>query len=178
MAQNANSPLEENELYLQSVAGPAFNDFRESRRYRESSRIPGENLRLDLRALEYVAHWVTPAGQRRRYDTRFFVAVAPAAQLAAHDANETVADEWIRPVDALERGHRHEFQLLPPTIRNLEAIAEFANTAAVVAFARALREIPRIEPRVVERDGRVAIVMPGDVGYDDDPVPSEEPRRT
>ena len=125
-----------------------------------------ENLRLDLRALEYVAHWVTPAGQSRRYDTRFFVAIAPEAQRAAHDANETVADEWIRPVEALARGQRHEFQLLPPTIRNLEAIADLPDTAAVLEFARGLTHIPRIEPRIVERDGRMAILMPGDVGYD------------
>ena len=56
-----------------------------------------EGLLLDLRGLEYVAHWVTPIGPPRRYDTRFFVALAPVNQVATHDAGETVADQWIRP---------------------------------------------------------------------------------
>jgi 8-oxo-dGTP pyrophosphatase MutT (NUDIX family) len=127
--------------------------------------VSDENLRLDLSALEYVAHWVTPTGQTRRYDTRFFVAVAPDAQLAAHDDSETVADEWIRPLDALARGRDGEFQLLPPTIRNLEAIAELSDTTAVLDFARRLTDIPRIEPQIVERDGRMAILFPGDEGF-------------
>jgi hypothetical protein len=56
-----------------------------------------EGLLLDLRGLEYVAHWVTPVGPPRRYDTRFFVALTPSDQVATHDAGETVADQWIRP---------------------------------------------------------------------------------
>jgi 8-oxo-dGTP pyrophosphatase MutT (NUDIX family) len=128
--------------------------------------VSEEHLRLDLHALEYVAHWVTPTGQTRRYDTRFFVALAPEAQRAAHDDNETVADEWIRPVDALARHRDGEFQLLPPTIRNLEAISDLANTTAVMTYARQLTSIPRIEPRIVERDGRMAILFPGDDGFD------------
>src|SRR6202140_3145155 len=65
------------------------------------SMMERERLVLDLRGLEYVAHWVTPVGPPRRFDTRFFVALAPSRQVATHDAGETVADQWIRPVDAL-----------------------------------------------------------------------------
>ena len=126
-----------------------------------------EKLRLDLRALEYVAHWVTPVGPPRRYDTRFFVALAPEAQRAAHDAHETVADTWIRPSDALERHRRGEFDLIFPTIRNLEAIAALESAPDVMAYARAQRTIPRIEPRIVQRDGEIAILLPGEPGFDE-----------
>ena len=44
-----------------------------------------EGLHLDLRGLEYVAHWITPVGQTRRFDTRFFVALAPEGQVATHE---------------------------------------------------------------------------------------------
>ncbi len=127
--------------------------------------ISHENLRLDLDALEYVAHWVTPVGPPRRYDTRFFVALAPDAQTAAHDAHETVADAWIRPTDALARAASGELEMIFPTIRNLEAIQHLPNAAAVMVHARSLVGIPRIEPRIVERDGAVTILMPGDDGF-------------
>jgi 8-oxo-dGTP pyrophosphatase MutT (NUDIX family) len=126
-----------------------------------------EGLRLDLRGLEYIAHWVTPVGPPRRYDTRFFVALAPEGQIATHDAGETVADQWVRPIDALDAHARGELDMIFPTIRNLEAIAEFSSSREVLEFARSLREIPRVEPRIVTRDGRVAILMPEDDGYDD-----------
>ena len=35
-------------------------------------------LRLDLRGLHYFSHWLTPPGLPKRFDTRFFVALAPA----------------------------------------------------------------------------------------------------
>lgn len=128
--------------------------------------ISQENLRLDLSSLEYVAHWVTPIGPPRRYDTRFFVALAPEAQLAAHDQGETVADLWVRPSDALERQRRGELEMIFPTIRNLEAIEGFSSAEEVLHYARTLTNIPRIEPRIAERDGRMAILMPGDQGYE------------
>jgi 8-oxo-dGTP pyrophosphatase MutT (NUDIX family) len=127
--------------------------------------VAEENLRLDLSRLEYVAHWVTPVGPPRRYDTRFFIAVAPEAQLAAHDQGETIADLWVRPHDALERQSRGELEMIFPTIRNLEAIASFSTASDVLAYARSLSNIARIEPQIVSRDGEIAILLPGDTGF-------------
>ncbi len=129
--------------------------------------VTEEKLRLDLGALEYIAHWVTPEGPPRRYDTRFFVAVAPDAQLAGHDDGETIADTWIQPKVALAQQQRGELEMIFPTIRNLEAIAHCATADEVLDFARAQTSIPRIEPRIVNRDGRVDILMPGDAGFED-----------
>ena len=69
--------------------------------------VPPRGVASRRRVVPAVAHWVTPVGPPRRYDTRFFVALTPSDQVATHDAGETVADQWIRPVDALaahERG--------------------------------------------------------------------------
>jgi hypothetical protein len=126
-----------------------------------------EGLLLDLRGLEYVAHWVTPVGPPRRFDTRFFVALTPPDQVATHDAGETVADQWIRPRDALDAHARGELEMILPTIRNLEAIAHFRSSQEVLDFARSLEDIVRVEPRIVTRDGELRILLPGDDGYDD-----------
>jgi 8-oxo-dGTP pyrophosphatase MutT (NUDIX family) len=126
-----------------------------------------EEICLDLRGLEYVAHWVTPVGRPRRFDTRFFVALAPEGQVATHDAGETVADQWVRPIDALEAHARGELDMIFPTIRNLEVIAHFATSREVLDYAKRLVDIPRTEPRIVERDGERALLLPGDEGYEE-----------
>jgi 8-oxo-dGTP pyrophosphatase MutT (NUDIX family) len=129
------------------------------------SMIEGEGLRLDLRGLEYVAHWITPVGPPRRYDTRFFVALAPNGQFATHDAGETVADLWVRPHEALGAHARGEFEMMFPTVRNLQAIAHFSSSDEVLDYARSLRSIVPVRPQIVERDGAMVIVTPGDEGY-------------
>jgi 8-oxo-dGTP pyrophosphatase MutT (NUDIX family) len=129
--------------------------------------MQSEGLLLDLRGLEYVGHWVTPVGPPRRFDTRFFVALAPEGQTATHDAGETVADQWIRPKEALDAHARGELDMIFPTIRNLESVAAFSSSREVLDYARSLTNIPRIEPRFVTRDGKIAILLSGDDGYDD-----------
>lgn len=127
--------------------------------------LEAEGLYLDVRGLEYVAHWITPVGPPRRYDTRFFVALAPEGQVATHDAGETVADLWLRPVDALAAHARGEFEMILPTVRNLEAIAGLPDARAVLEYARSITRVPRVEPRIVERDGALVVVTPGDEGF-------------
>ncbi|HEY5266413.1 MAG TPA: hypothetical protein VIJ40_06325 [Acidimicrobiales bacterium] len=130
------------------------------------SMLRAEGFRLDLRGVEYVAHWITPVGMPRRYDTRFFVALAPSGQLATHDAGETVADQWVRPREALAAHERGEFDLMFPTIRNLEAIADYSSAGEVLNYARSLESIPCVEPQIRQRDNDVVIVTPGDEGFE------------
>ena len=122
---------------------------------------------LDLRNIAYLAHWVTPVGPPRRYDTRFFVTFSPVGQVAGHDDIETVASRWIRPVDALAMHARGELEMILPTIRNIEIVARFDTAQEVLDYANGLVDIPRIEPRIVDRDGSVVILVPGDEGYDE-----------
>jgi 8-oxo-dGTP pyrophosphatase MutT (NUDIX family) len=121
--------------------------------------MKGEGLLLDLRGLEYIAHWITPIGRSRRYDTRFFAALAPSDQRATHDARETVADEWIRPIDALSAHDRGEFDMVTPTIHNLQAVAGLDRAEDVLNYARSLEAIPCVQPTIVDRDG-VPVVGP------------------
>lgn len=129
--------------------------------------IENEQLLLDLGELAYFAHWITPRGLTRRYDTRFFVARAPRDQIAVHDAGETIADRWLRPIGALEAHARGEFDMMFPTIRILESIQYFSLASDVVAFANSLAAIEAVEPRLVKRNGATVVLAPGDEGFDD-----------
>jgi len=145
-----------------------------------------EKLRLLVGQVHYFAHWIAPRGAPRRFDTRFFVAAAPAGQLAAHDAGETIAATWISPRSALEGQRNGVFEMIFPTIRNLQAISRFATATELLdAAARASGAVPIIEPRVVADGNGVRILLPGDKGYDDvrdqplgDPAAFNEVMRT
>jgi 8-oxo-dGTP pyrophosphatase MutT (NUDIX family) len=110
--------------------------------------LEAEGLVLDLSGVHYVSHWITPPGRTaRRFDTRFFVAVAPPDQPVSHDATETVESVWITPTAALARGAGGEITLLIPTIANLKALTQFSSSEELVAAARALGPIPVAAPR-------------------------------
>ena len=136
-----------------------------------------EGLRLAVDGMHYFAHWITPLGPPRRYDTRFFVAAAPVGQTPLHDDRETIANCWIAPSEALSRHLDGEFDLILPTIRNLEAIARFDTAAEVLAAASALDVVPAVLPRVVDDGDGIRILLPGDPGYDQagDGLPSGMP---
>jgi 8-oxo-dGTP pyrophosphatase MutT (NUDIX family) len=141
-----------------------------SRRFLDLCR--DEQLQLSVGEIHYFAHWITPKGAPRRYDTRFFVAAAPPGQQAAHDAGETIAETWVTPADALALHRAGEIEIIFPTIRNLQAIGRFARAADLLdAAAAASRAVPTIEPRVVADGNGMRIVLPGDEGYSEAPVP-------
>jgi 8-oxo-dGTP pyrophosphatase MutT (NUDIX family) len=87
--------------------------------------LDAEDLVLDARDLRVLAHWLTPVGAPRRYDTWFFVAPAPDGQDGVHDDVELVASGWVAPSDALERHERGEIDLIFPTWRTLLVLARY-----------------------------------------------------
>ncbi len=115
-----------------------------------------ENLRLATDQLAYVSHWITPVGQSKRYDTRFFVARAPAEQEALHDGHETVESAWIRPETALSRFAAGKLNMISPTLKNLESIAGYSSTEELIEAKRAIdpSTIPTILPRIVRDDSQ------------------------
>jgi 8-oxo-dGTP pyrophosphatase MutT (NUDIX family) len=120
-----------------------------------------EELALACDSIHYFSHWITPVGPSRRYDTRFFVARAPEAQVGLHDDRETVASLWVRPTEALERAESGELEIIFPTARNLEALTRFATADAVLDAAR-----PDPSSRaLVHEPGGTRIALPGDPGH-------------
>jgi len=129
-----------------------------------------DDLVLDLGALRYIAHWVTPVGEgTRRFDTRFFLAVAPADQEGAHDDTETVHSMWVHPADALARAERRELVMMPPTMATLRWIADCSSTADALARADAAPPPERIQPRLRRNTAGkiVGVALPGDPDYAD-----------
>ena len=125
-----------------------------------------QRLLLATDDVRYVSHWVTPVGEPRRFDTRFFVARAPLEQEPLHDDNETIDSLWVRPADALDRHHAGELFMIFPTIKNLEFLVPFATCDEALAAAAAVGHPPAILPRVVRRGEHIAVLLPGDAGYD------------
>jgi glyoxylase-like metal-dependent hydrolase (beta-lactamase superfamily II)/8-oxo-dGTP pyrophosphatase MutT (NUDIX family) len=100
-----------------------------------------QDLYLPASELAYCGHWVTAPGRARRFDTRFFVAVAPEGQAGSHDANETVDHLWITPREALERANRGEIELVHATRETLNELKNFATAGEALRHVRALQEI-------------------------------------
>lgn len=131
-----------------------------------------ERLLLLTDRIHLVDHWITPVGERRRFDTRFFVALAPEAQEPLHDDNETIASLWVRPADAIRMWKDGELQMFPPTVVSLQFLEPHATAAEAVAAAAAVGVPPVIVPRIVVEDGRiVGVRRPGDPDYENTQEP-------
>jgi 8-oxo-dGTP pyrophosphatase MutT (NUDIX family) len=126
-----------------------------------------EGLRLGTDALLHWAHWITPEALPKRFDTHFFLAAAPAGQIAAHDALEVTDGAWMAPEEALARHRRGEFPLVFATVHQLRELLGLAGSAA--AQARFAGSVPRtIMPEATRTaDGGFLVKLPGDPG---DPV--------
>jgi hypothetical protein len=124
--------------------------------------IRREGLTLATDRLFYFAHWITPEISPSRFDTHFFVALAPPAQEPLYDALEITAARWVTPKEALEGYKRKEFPLLPPTLSNLEIIAKFLSVEQVIASIQD-KEVPTILPRVVVEDGQMKLQITEDL---------------
>jgi 8-oxo-dGTP pyrophosphatase MutT (NUDIX family) len=124
-----------------------------------------EGLRLATDRLLYFGHWITPVGVPRRYDTRFFLAVAPEGQEAQHDDHETIAHAWVQPREALDLCAREMLNIRLPTMKTLERFAACSTAAELVAEISSSPQVQVRLPRMT-RDGRSA--LPGDPGYDDE----------
>lgn len=115
--------------------------------------------RMDGSGVEYIAHWVTPVAEPRRYDARFFAAEVPAgSRVSLHEAELTDA-VWLTPRAALERREAGDLPMVFPTIKTLEALRGFVSPREVLEHFRT-REIPTILPRLVRTSTGIGIELP------------------
>jgi glyoxylase-like metal-dependent hydrolase (beta-lactamase superfamily II)/8-oxo-dGTP pyrophosphatase MutT (NUDIX family) len=121
-------------------------------------------LRWDVGALAYYSHWLTPLQAPKRFDTRFFAALAPPGQVAHADLGEAVGLMWLTPAHALESAR--EFKLLPVTRRTLQELARFDSAAQAMHSIRARADIRRIMPRRAHTTTRgPGVVLPDELPY-------------
>jgi len=93
------------------------------------------SIALDPQNMVLFSHWITPPTEPRRYNTHFFLAVAPADALGVADAYETHDARWISPDDALEQNKAGMLHLVYPTIKHLERLRHFTSASALFTFA-------------------------------------------
>ena len=118
-------------------------------------------MTLDGSRLAYLSNWVTPAGEARRFDTRFFVAEVAAGTEAHADEHEVTEATWVSASEALERAKQRLWFMIPPTLLTLRTLARFETPAEAIAFARSQDGVPRIEPKlVVGEGGSIKILIP------------------
>jgi 8-oxo-dGTP pyrophosphatase MutT (NUDIX family) len=138
------------ELRARLLAGEPFDALLEEAR-----------LRLDLGALQPLSRWITPASERQRFDTTFYVARAPDGQRAEHDRMESIAGAWFAPEDAAAASREGRIRLAPPTALTLESLAAAASVDAALALA-ACRPPPTVLPILCTVNSEVVILYPGD----------------
>lgn len=126
-----------------------------------------EELVFPLDRIAYFAHWITPLHAPKRYDTRFFIALAPENQRPLHDAKETTDSTWIRPKDAIRANQAGSFQLAPPTIYTLMQLSKFDSARAAFDWALAHRP-PTILPYMHPHSDEILLLLPGDPDYPTD----------
>lgn len=120
-----------------------------------------EGLTLASDRLNYFAHWITPEGMPKRFDTHFFITTAPEEQEAAHDRLETSEGLWIAPAEALARAERNEFPIVFATIHQLHDLAAFRSVAEALQ-ATSTTPVRTRAPILVERDGQFHVHLPED----------------
>ncbi len=167
LARRDGRPVTDEDLASRSFAEARARLSRRGEPFDWRDWLAEEDLVLDLGALALWSWWVTPKGQHKRFDTRFFVATLPPGQSAAHDDVEMTSLRWSTPQAALEAQAAGTTTVIYPTRKNLEALCGHATAAeAWHAADRGEVEQRRIEPEIVEVDGRIMVQHPYESGPD------------
>lgn len=130
-----------------------------------------ENLRLACDHLVHFAHWITPKMMPKRFDTHFFIALAPRGHAGRHDGGELVASVWISPDEAI--ADRKRWNIMFPTKLNLMKLARSKTVDAALAAARAAPPVT-VEPWVEEGVDGAILRIREDAGYGQTWAPMRE----
>ena len=111
------------------------------------------------------SRWITPEPVPIRFDTRFYLALAPPHSPPRPDGRETVDAAWFEPARALSRHREGDLDLVFPTIKNLEVLTRFETSEEAMDATRNA-DVEPILPRVVGDGGDRRVVLPGEAGYE------------
>lgn len=133
---------------------------------RELAEEAGVELAADSELVPF-SRWITPEAVPVRFDTRFYLALAPPHTSPKPDAREITEVAWFAPADALDRHGRDELKLVFPTIKDLEAMRGHATAEELLAAARE-QGVRKILPKVLGTREDFRVVLPGDPDYPED----------
>jgi 8-oxo-dGTP pyrophosphatase MutT (NUDIX family) len=154
-------------LAINDLDADHFNTYRKAFHERQGSLVEiahTERLTFASDQLDYFAHWITPEGMPKRFDTHFFLTTAPAEQQAAHDHLETSEGIWISPAEALARFERKEFPLVFATIYQLRELAEFGSVKEALE-STATHRVPTRIPVLIQEDGKTRVFLQEDAEH-------------
>src|SRR6266702_3423070 len=129
--------------------------------------LTDNGMLLALDELVPYAHWITPEGMPKRFDTWFFLAAAPPEQVGAHDGKESTDSIWVSPREALEGGETGRFKLPFPTTRNLIKLGKQASVTAALDDSRG-KSVVTVTPIMTRTNGGRQLRIPLEAGYDGD----------
>lgn len=124
-----------------------------------------QGLRLALDLLTPFAHWITPKMMPKRFDTQFYLVIAPEDHIAVHDGSESVDSVWVRPADALKEAEAGRKTIIFPTRLNVQKLGRHQRVSDAIAAASASRIIT-VEPQVEQRAGGPVLCIPAEADYD------------
>jgi 8-oxo-dGTP pyrophosphatase MutT (NUDIX family) len=124
-------------------------------------------VRVEPGDLHHWIRWITPEEVPVRFDTRFYVALAPPHASPKADDAEITEVAWMAPRDALDRHAAGEIELVFPTIKTLETLLRY-RTSNEALRAAADRGGEPILPKVIGTREDFRVVLPGDPDYPDD----------
>lgn len=111
------------------------------------------------------ARWVPSFHAKRRFDTLFFIAAAPEGDWQPNVIEaECTGAFWLSAEEVLERDRSGEAQLIFPTRRTLERLAQHSSLNAMIADARG-HPVEPITPWVEEHGGERFITIPEGIGF-------------
>jgi 8-oxo-dGTP pyrophosphatase MutT (NUDIX family) len=120
---------------------------------------------LALDELVPYAHWITPEGMPKRFDTWFFLAATPPEQAGAHDGKESTDSIWVSAREALEGGESGRFKLPFPTTRNLIRLGKQASVKAALNDSKG-KPVVTVMPVMTRLNGGRQLRIPAEAGYD------------
>ncbi|MEE2745884.1 MAG: NUDIX hydrolase [Pseudomonadota bacterium] len=160
---------EENQTQL--VDGARCKDL--DRLYRESllagnismrRLVEKEGLVLACDCMVPFAHWITPPGFPKRFDTWFYLARAPNGQEGSHDNSESINSTWISPDKALAGARNGLYTIVFATRMNLLKLGRSAKVE--IALRRAKNDkIVTVEPKIERTEAGVSFSIPLEAGY-------------
>ncbi len=127
--------------------------------------LTDNGMLLTLNDLVPYAHWITPEGMPKRFDTHFFLAAAPPEQVGAHDGKESTNSIWVSPREALAGGESGRFKLPFPTTRNLIKLGKYRTVKSALEDAR-VKPVVTVMPVMTRENGGRQLHIPAEAGYD------------
>jgi 8-oxo-dGTP pyrophosphatase MutT (NUDIX family) len=124
-----------------------------------------ESWMLAVSALHRWSHWITPVLMKRRYDTRFFLAMVPAGQQCRPDKRETIHGLWVDPKEGIAGNLTGQIPLSPPTLVTLQQLLEFPTLDDLMQETQNRKWPPPVCPRLIPIEKGSILVEPWDVHY-------------